>query len=510
MDTPSDEHISPAVTQAGDATLLLHDLFAFVTALQREPAALRRDGLLTKADMLRLDEGLLVREELVRVRDESQAGRLAFLDFMARGVGLVLKRKGQLVLSADAGQWLSRSMAQQVAALWACWRDATAWDDLRRVRSLRVEAPASARHDPAAARRRALAALVPAGLQGPDTWVALSDVVRAVRERDPAFLRDPAQPARWTIADAATGRDLAPSRYWDLVEGALLRYLLTGPLHWLGLISLGYTQCPVDDADGALAFCALTPLGAYLLGESQVPWSPPAREPLVIQPNFEVLAPFHADPGAVLRLEQLAEPVQAGPARVYRLTRDRFRAALDAGADADTLLRFLEQTSDAALPQNVTYTLREWAGQYGRVRLEPATLLRTPAGDEPLMQELRAARRIAPLLDEALSPTVSTVAPENVAALAARLREDGFMPRVESAVDEPAPAARLHLAEREVVPLLAAAYVLAHLTERRGAKAEVKDVAALVALAARLERRLSPTARAQAEHQAHDWLRDLR
>jgi hypothetical protein len=226
----------------------------------------------------------------------------------------------------------------------------------------------------------------------------------------------------------------------------------------------------------------------------------------VFQPNFEVLAPFHADLGAVLRLERVAECVQAGPARVYRLTQDRFRDVLDAGADPDTLLAFLEEASGVPLPQNVAYTLREWAGHYGRVRLEPATLLRAPEGDVALMQELRAARRIVPLLGEALSPTVSTVAAENVAALVARLREDGYMPQVESTFDEQLPTGRLHLAEREVVPLLAAVYVLLRLAERRGAEAEVENVATL---AARLERRLRPKARAQAERRAHEWLGDL-
>ncbi len=483
-------------------TPLLHDLFAFVAAVQREPAALRRDGLLTKAALLRLNESLLVREDLTGVRSAEEAGRLAFLDFVAREENLVQARERRLTPMARAWRWFSLPARQQATELWCCWRDARAWDDLRQVRSLRCRPPASAPHDPAAARQRALAVL--AQVCPPGTWLPLSDVVGAVREQDPAFLRPPGAP-RWEIADAVTGRDLAPARYWDRVEGALLRYLLTGPLHWLGCVSLGYDAAPPGgDTGGTLAFCALTPLGAHLWGISAPPWMPPAREPLVIQPNFEIVVPFHADLGAALRVERLAELVQAGPARVYRLTRDRFRAALDAGADAESLLAFLEEASGVPLPQNVAYTLREWAGQYGRVCLAPAVLLRVPAGDEPLMQELRAARRIAPLLGEALSPTVSVVAAENVPALAGRLREDGYLPRVELEVVEEPPTGRLHLAEREVVPLLAAAYVVLQRAGERGAP-EMKDLAALVA---RLERRLSQMAQAQAERQARQWLRD--
>lgn len=495
MNTPSDANPSPAVTQTGDVTALLHDLFAFVAAVQREPAALRRDGTLTRGAMLHLNEALLIREELAHARGESQASRLAFLSFLARTMDLVREQDRRLITPAGAWRWLSLPTTQQATALWAGWRDATDWDDVQRIPSLRVEPSAHARHDPAAVRQRALAALIP--VLSPNAWVSLSDAALAIRERDPAFLRphDPEHSVRWEIVDAVTGRDLAPARYWDLVEGALLRYLLTGPLHWLGLISLGY------DAAGTLNHCALTLMGAHLWAHA--PWSPPAREPLVIQPNFEVVASFHADPGAMLRLEHVADLVQAGPARVYRFTQDRFRAALDAGADPDAILAFLEQASAGSLPQNVAYTLREWAGQHGRVRLEPVTLLRTD--DAVLMQELRAARRIAPLLDEVLSPVVNVVPEENVTALADRLREDGYMPRVEAARDEPTHTGRLRLAEREATPLLAAAYAMLHLAERRGSESQMKDLAALVA---RLERRLGSTARAQAERQAREWLGD--
>ena len=482
---------TPAIIQAGDVTRLRHDLFAFVAAVQQAPAGLRRDGLLTKADLLRLNESLLDQEDLTGVRDEHQAGRLAFLAFLARQLGLVQARDGQLQAAPEAADWFSLPVPVQVAALWAGWRDAVTWDDLRQAvrRSWRIQVPAGARYEPATTRRRALAALALAC--PPGVWVGLTEIVAAVHQADPAFLRAPDAP-RWEIVDLLTGRDLAPARYWDQVEGTLLRYLVTGPLHWLGCISLGYTPGS-GTADGVPAYCALTGLGAYLWGIATSPWTPPALEHLVIQPNFEVVVPFHADLGAALRLERLAEPVQSGPVRVYRLTRDRFYAALDAGGTVEDLLAFLAQASDAPLPQNVAYTLRDWAGQYGRVCLEPATILRTR--DEILMQELRASRRIAPLLGEPLAPTIQLVAEENLPALVGRLREDGYMPRVRIVIPEERPTGRLHLAEREAVLLLAAAYAL---LGRAGPPA-------LAALAARLERRLSPTALAQAERQAREW-----
>ena len=58
------------------------------------------------------------------------------------------------------------------------------------------------------------------------------------------------------LRDAATGDYLRGFAAWDRVEGALLQHVLSGPLHWLGMIDVDFS---------AAAFC-VTARGAQLLG----------------------------------------------------------------------------------------------------------------------------------------------------------------------------------------------------------------------------------------------------
>ncbi len=81
------------------------------------------------------------------------------------------------------------------------------------------------------------------------------------------------------------------------------------------------------------------------------------------------------------------------------------------------------------MPQNVAYTLREWGGRYGEIRLGEAWLLQTR--DEVLLKELQALPEMKPYLEKSISATAMTVDREKVAELVEKLRELGYLPKIE-------------------------------------------------------------------------------
>jgi hypothetical protein len=206
-----------------------------------------------------------------------------------------------------------------------------------------------------------------------------------------------------------------------MVEGRQLVGTVTGALHWLGLIDLGMR-------DGRAACFCVSPLGAALLGSGPPP-APAPDEPLVLQPNFEVLVPAYASPYARFQLGRIAERVDgAGLAELaaerYRLTKRSLQAALDAGIALDDLLRFLREQSGRELPQNVAATLREWASQHGRLAMRRAILLE--AEDAALLAQIRHDRRIRLPHVEPLTELIWLVREGDAPALAERLRRAGY------------------------------------------------------------------------------------
>ena len=70
------------------------------------------------------------------------------------------------------------------------------------------------------------------------TWWNLKSFIEAIKEQHPDFQRPAGDYDSWFIRDAANGHYLRGFTDWDLVDGALIRFLLADVMHRLGLLDL--------------------------------------------------------------------------------------------------------------------------------------------------------------------------------------------------------------------------------------------------------------------------------
>lgn len=157
----------------------------------------------------------------------------------------------------------------------------------------------------------------------------------------------------------------------------------------------------------------------------------------VVQPTFEVVALRFAS-ADIYRLLRVAEIVRVGPTSTFRLTRQALLRGLAAGEQLNDLLAFLSHRGKKPLPQNVSYTLKDWARGYHEVKLSEVVLLEVSGAEaaEALRQaaaELRMdLREVAPGI-YAARPTGSRAA--FATALRQRLEAAGVVFRA----DPPSP-----------------------------------------------------------------------
>ena len=114
------------------------------------------------------------------------------------------------------------------------WKDSAKWNDLAQTPDLSSptgEWP----NDSLTGRRAALDLLdrVPA-----NTWWSLPGFVDSVYEEDPGFMRQPGGFESWYLQSIKDGGSLHGFEAWREVEGRYLRYLITGPMLWLGMIEV--------------------------------------------------------------------------------------------------------------------------------------------------------------------------------------------------------------------------------------------------------------------------------
>jgi hypothetical protein len=356
------------VSPANDA--LLEDACTLLCFVQEGVAWTDQRGHWQESSLRALNERLLL-PAVFPGSDLARSGApLALLLHLASVMGWLNSERRHLRLQgAQTRQWLELTVDQQREALASAWRDSREWDDLCRVPGLRCEGTMP--HDPLAARASLLGHLRACEL---GLWYALADFTAAVKRVDPDFQRPDGNYDSWYLRDAGSGRYLRGFENWEHVEGALIGYVIAGPAHWLRATDLGDQDAeiqhgeapdarsgvPPSDRTLRAAKFRLTPAGASWLGLAPAPSTRPAAPPLVVRPDYRVLAPHGTRCLDRFRLSRFADWEASTPAFTYRITRRALQRARREGIDARRISGFLRRASHNRLPPNVARSLAHW------------------------------------------------------------------------------------------------------------------------------------------------------
>jgi hypothetical protein len=333
-------------------------------------------------------------------------------------VAMKLITSSEQPVPEDARPFLEMHRGEALTWLVQGWQESTNFNELRLVPSLLCEG--AWHNDPVIARQRVLAWLseVPQG-----TWWHLDAFIKAIYEGEPDFQRPAGDFDTWLVRDAHSGEPLNGLQHWARVDGALVRYLITGPLHWFGLVDLASPAA----GKPAEAFRFSGWSEQLLLGKP-VEGLPEENQPLVALSDGTIAAGTHTSRLARYQVSRFClwiDEAQAG--YTYRVTPASLSAAAKQGLKTAHLEILLGRYGESP-PPSLLQALRQWDQQGGQARIHPAVILRveTPR----ILQALREspAERF---LGEPLGPTTVILNPgaeEKVSAALARL---GYLVDVE-------------------------------------------------------------------------------
>jgi hypothetical protein len=313
--------------------------------------------------------------------------RRSFLLTLATEISL-LRRIDDLLRPARAAvNWLRLSREAQLRALVDAW-SRSIWNELRHTPGLICEGE-SWQNDPLPA-RTALMDAMPVDAN----WYRLDDIIETVKKRDPDFQRPDGNYETWFIRDAASGEYLSGYENWDRVERVLIRYLIQGPLFWLGMVELSTNGEP--EATYSFTSRALAWLGDEPLPEDEV------RVPFIVQPDGILVVPFNAGRFERFQVARIAEPEPLVPGRPYRyrLIPSSLAEAQAQGIAADRLLEFLEKGSGRPVPAGIRRGLIRWAENGIEGRLQGVVVLRV--ANPAIIETLRANAKTRDFLGESL------------------------------------------------------------------------------------------------------------
>jgi len=321
-----------------------------------------------------------------------------------------------LPLPEPVREFLAAPRAQALAQLARGWSSSRSYNELRLLPGLVCEG--EWQNDPLESRQTLLELLsqIPA-----DTWWSLNAFIADLKQQNPDFQRPGGDYESWFIRREGSQEYLHGFAAWDEVEGAQVRYLITGPMHWLGFFDLACSE----EGSPPTAF-RLSRWAADLwvgnipsgLGEE--------NEKVTISLDGEISAP-PGTPRAVryqiARFCAWLEP-KNGSYR-YRITAESLQQARKQGLRPAHLVSLLSKHAAGSLPPLLLKALGRWEEHGAQARLEKHSLLRvsTPA----VLAELRKNKQAARCLGEEITTSIVVVKPGCEERLLRLLAETGYL-----------------------------------------------------------------------------------
>jgi hypothetical protein len=348
----------------------------------------------------------------------NSTARLALMVAVASGMGIAAEsQKLFKPVSVAARKWLDAPRTVQVRTMAEAWRDSIMYNELWYTPGLKPERTGW-QNDPLLARQTVLTfmELVPV-----DAWWPVDTFINAVKEEEPDFQRPGGDYDSWYIRDVQSGQYLRGfEQSWDKVDGAMLRFILTGPMHGLGL---------VDTAENG-AVCRLTAYGRAFTGVAEWPLTSAETETFTVAADGLCEVPRSVSRYDRFQLARFTEWVKAADPYQYRISAAGLSQVSRQNIQASHILTFLKRGTGDQVPEAIINLIETWseAGSDAAV-ISQMTVLRVPTAE--LLAAIQATPALRRYLGATLGPTAVAVRPGQWNDLASALQANGVLVEVD-------------------------------------------------------------------------------
>ena len=330
-------------------------------------------------------------------------------------------------------EFLESGGGEALAKLARSWLAAAEFNELRLLPGLSMEG--EWQNDALRARQSVLDYLstIPGSLEGEERpfW-SLSALVEAVRQKYPDFQRPAGDYDSWYIRNLEGGEFLRGFEHWERIDGGLIRYLICGPLHWLGILDLAASG-PLDDPQAKITAFRYSAWAAKLL-KGTPPEGLPAEEAAIqVRSDARLVVPRLAPRPLRYQLARFGVWEKEAPDHYqYRLTPASLLRARQQGLTTNHLLALLRRHAPT-IPPSLVKAIERWERSGLEARLQNLSVLRLSTPE--LLQALRSSRA-ARFLGEPLGPTAIIVKTGAVDKVLGVLAEMGYMGEISEKDEE--------------------------------------------------------------------------
>ncbi len=321
-------------------------------------------------------------------------------------------------VSEGTRTFLEMPRGEALARLVHTWQESIIFNELRLIPELICEG--TWRNDPFIARERILAwmSMVPEG-----AWWNLDSFIETIYQNEPDFQRPVGDFDSWLIRDAQSSEPLDGVRHWNRVDGALIRFMICGPMHWFGLVDLASPE--QGGVPSAFRFSAWAE--QLLLGQP-VEALKSEDLPLNIVSDGTLTADTLTPRAARYQVSRFCLWVnETDQTYTYQVSPASLAKAASQGLKIMHLEALMNKYGENPAPSLIS-ALRQWDKMGNQAQIGPAVVLRVE--NPRILQALRESKA-GRFLGDPLGPTAVLLNPGSEKKVASALARLGYLADVE-------------------------------------------------------------------------------
>lgn len=251
-------------------------------------------------------------------------------------------------------------------------------------------------------------------------WWSIESFVAYVYQINPDFQRPAGNYDTWYIKDAKTGEYLRGFEYWDAIDGEFLRFMIIGPLFWLGLVDLASSS----SASNAQAFKCSDWYENLI--SNQPPEEIQTKEVKIMIDSYgKIVIPVHFSRTNRYQISRFCDwNGKSKDGFVYQISPNSLQRAKNQGLKISHILKIVQSILPHPFPPKLKTALENWEIHGTQAHFSTAVLLHI--GDPEAIHQLQSMP-VKKFILAVLNQNTVAVLPNGVEKVRQALIEIGYL-----------------------------------------------------------------------------------
>lgn len=347
--------------------------------------------------------------------DESLIGQFCQVpaDFLLQLMGEMKIISNQAIETDHLREYLESTAEEAIYKAYRVWLESMNINEMCWVTSLEIEREPDRNHKHARQFILDQISRLPE-----DKWWHIDSFINAIYQTNPDFQRPAGNYDTWYVKNPVDGTYYRGFKTWEAVDGATLRFMISGPLQWMGLVQLAGTK-----EDSPSAFKPSPRFHQFLI--HQIPEMKEAQEGKVILNSYgKITIPEHfplASRYQIARFGDWLPDTKKGYS--YQLSAKSLARAKEQGLKVNHLLKVLQPFLNHPFPPRLKTALEHWESFGTQAYFSEMTLLQI--SDSEIIARLMASPAKKFVLNQ-LNPSILAVKSKGLDQIRKALLELGY------------------------------------------------------------------------------------